>query len=233
MASGSHGAHFGTHGARVADGHANHGAAVDSRRADLVGRLKVRVEPPIGIHAGVEDQAEIQRAGQDAVKEGPAERRELLFALFIPEEIGLALGDRNVGVHAAAVYARHRLGQEAGRVAVVIRNLAAEQLVELNLVGGGHHFAVSKVDLELAGRHFGMVLFVLEAHGALHFSRRIDELAQRIERQRMIVAAGIDETRTCRSRGKSSPRPCRQNRKPSISVAAFSVYFFSAYSLSA
>ena len=38
-----------------------------------------------------------------------------------------------------------------------------------------------------------MVLLVLEAHGALHFSRGVDELAQRIERQRMIVAAGGDE----------------------------------------
>ncbi len=40
------------------------------------------------------------------------------------------------------------------------------------------------------GRDFGVVLFVLEAHGALDFSRGVDELAQRIERQRVIVAAG-------------------------------------------
>jgi len=38
-----------------------------------------------------------------------------------------------------------------------------------------------------------VVLFIFEAHGALHFSRGVDELTERIERQRMIVAAGGDE----------------------------------------
>src|SRR5438128_1128517 len=43
-----------------------------------------------------------------------------------------------------------------------------------------------------------MVLLVLEAHGALHFRRSVNELAQRIERQHMIVAAGIDELKLAR-----------------------------------
>jgi hypothetical protein len=38
-----------------------------------------------------------------------------------------------------------------------------------------------------------VVLLVLEAHGALHFGRGVDELAQRIERERVVVAAGVDE----------------------------------------
>jgi len=38
-----------------------------------------------------------------------------------------------------------------------------------------------------------VVFFVLESHGALHFSRGVDKLAQRIKRQRVIVAAGRDE----------------------------------------
>ena len=37
-----------------------------------------------------------------------------------------------------------------------------------------------------------MVLFVLEAHGALHFGRSVDKRAQRIAGQRMIIAAGVD-----------------------------------------
>src|SRR5664279_1747474 len=37
-----------------------------------------------------------------------------------------------------------------------------------------------------------MVLLVLEAHGPLHFGRRIDERAQRITRQRVIVAARVN-----------------------------------------
>ena len=38
-----------------------------------------------------------------------------------------------------------------------------------------------------------MVLLVLETHGALHLGRGVDELAQRVQRQRVIVAAGGDE----------------------------------------
>ncbi len=44
---------------------------------NLVGRFEVRIEPPIGIHARVQDQAEIQGMGQDAVDELPAELRKL------------------------------------------------------------------------------------------------------------------------------------------------------------
>jgi hypothetical protein len=101
-------------------------------------------------------------------------------------------------VHAAAVHAHHRLGQKAGRVAHVVGDLAAEQLVELDLIGRGNNFAVAVVDFELAGRDLGVILFVLEAHRALHFSSGIDELAQRIERQRVIVAAGVDEIEAAR-----------------------------------
>jgi hypothetical protein len=121
----------------VADGHADHGAAIDGRGADLVGRLEVRVETAIGVDAGVEDQAKVERAGQDAIEEVPAELGELLLTLLVPEQVGLALGDGDVGVHAAAVDADDGLGQEAGRVAHVVGDLAAEQLVELDLVGRG------------------------------------------------------------------------------------------------
>ena len=72
------------------------------------------------------------------------------------------------------------------------RDLAADQLVELDLVGGGDDLAVVVVDLELRRRDFGMVLLVLEAHRALNFGDRIDEVAQRIARQRVVVAAGVD-----------------------------------------
>ena len=43
-----------------------------------------------------------------------------------------------------------------------------------------------------------MILLVLEAHGALHFGSRVDELAQRIERQHVIVAARVDEVEFAR-----------------------------------
>ena len=71
-------------------------------------------------------------------------------------------------------------------------DLAADQLVELDLVGGGHDFGIAVIDFELRRRDFGVVLLVLEAHGALHFGGGIDKRAQRIARQRVIIAAGID-----------------------------------------
>ena len=95
-------------------------------------------------------------------------------------------------MHAAAVHAGDRLGQEGRRQAHLGGDLAADQLVELDLVGGGDHFRVAVVDLELRRRDLGVVLLVLEAHGALHFGGGVDELPQRIARQRVIVAAGVD-----------------------------------------
>src|ERR1035441_7474977 len=137
----------------VANGHADHGATVRGRGTDLVGRLEVRVEPPVGVDTGVENEAKIERMAQDAIKEFPAELRELFFALFVPEQVGLAFGDGDVGVHTAAVDSNHRLGQEAGSVAHIGGNLAAKQLVELDLVGRSDYFRVAVVDLELAGRY--------------------------------------------------------------------------------
>ena len=117
---------------------------------------------------------------------------DLLFALRIPEHVLAVLADRNVGVHAAAVHAHDRLGQEARGQPHLGGHLAADQLVELDLIGRGDHFGVAVVDFELRRRDFRMVLLVLEAHGALHFGAVIDERAQRIAGQRVIVAAGVD-----------------------------------------
>ena len=121
----------------------------------------------------------------------PAELAQLLFALGIPEEVLAVLAHRNVGVHAAAVDAHHRLGQEAGGHAHLGGDLAADQLVELDLVGRGDHLGVAVVDFKLRRRDLGVILLVLEAHGALHFGGGVDERAQRVAGQRVIVAAGV------------------------------------------
>ena len=113
---------------------------------------------------------------QNVVNELPPEGRKLLLALFIPEEIGLVFRNRDVGVHPAAVDANHRLRQEARRVAHVVRNLPSQQLVQLNLVRSRDDLAITVVDFELAGRHFRVVLLILEAHCALHFGRSVNEL---------------------------------------------------------
>ena len=100
----------------------------------------------------------------------PRQLGDLLVALRVPEQVLAALGDGDVRVHAAAVDADHWLRQEARRHAHLRRNLPADQLVELNLVRRRNHFAIAVVDLELRRRNLGMVLLVLEAHRALHFS---------------------------------------------------------------
>src|SRR5262249_40883912 len=146
---GGHGAHFHAHALLVADGNANHGAAIHRRGLELVRRFKVRVEPAICIHAGVEQQANIVAVRKNAVDEGPAQLAEFFFALGIPEEVFASLADGDIGVHTASVYAHHGLGQEAGGETHLVGHLAADQLVELDLVGRSHYFAVAVIDFKL------------------------------------------------------------------------------------
>ena len=84
------------------------------------------------------------------------------------------------------------MGRKRRGQAHVGGDLAADQLVELNLVGGGDDFAVAVVDFKLRRRDFRVIFLVLEAHGALHFGRGVDKRAQRIAGQRVIVSAGVD-----------------------------------------
>src|SRR5262249_14708315 len=51
---------------------------------------------------------------------------------------------------------------------------------------------VTAVDFKLRGRNFGVVLLVLEAHGALNLCGGVDEGAQEVTRQGVVVAAGVD-----------------------------------------
>ncbi len=175
----------------IAQGDANHGTAIDRRGDDLVRRFEVRIQAAIGVHTGIEQRADVIAAGENAVHEVPAKPAELFLALRIPERVLIVLTDGNVGVHAAAVHADDRLGKEARGHAHPGRHLAADELVELDVVGRSHHFRIAIVDFELRGRDFGVILLVLEAHGTLHFGGLIDEGAQRIARQRVVVTTGV------------------------------------------
>ena len=53
----------------IADRDTNHGAAVGGRRFDLIRRFEMRIEPPIGIHAGIEAEANIVRMRENAIDE--------------------------------------------------------------------------------------------------------------------------------------------------------------------
>ena len=86
-------------------------------------------------------------------------------------------------MHATAVYTHHRLRQKRRGQAHVGGYLTTYQLVELNLIGCSDDLAIAIVDFKLRRRNFGMVLLILEAHGALHFRSRIDECAQEVAGQ--------------------------------------------------
>jgi hypothetical protein len=47
----------------------------------------VRIEAAIGVHAGIQQQADVVAVGQNAIDELPSELAELLFALRIPEQV--------------------------------------------------------------------------------------------------------------------------------------------------
>src|SRR6266849_2509146 len=127
------------------------------------------VEPAVGVHAGVEDQANVIAMRENSVHELPAQLAELFLALRIPEKILAALADRNVGVHAAAVHAHDGLGEKTCAKLHIRGYLAADQLVELNLICSSDHLSIAIVDLELLRRDFRMIFLVLKIHGALYF----------------------------------------------------------------
>jgi len=95
-------------------------------------------------------------------------------------------------VHAAAVDADDGLGQEGRGHPHAGCDLATEQFVELDLVGRGDGLDVAVVDLELRRRDFRVVFLVLEPERALDLGGGINEGAQRVAGERVVVAAGID-----------------------------------------
>src|SRR5581483_3330103 len=132
---GSHGTNLDAHALFVADRNADHGAAINSRRLDLVWRLEVRIETAISVHAGIQQQANIVPVSENAVHERPSELAELLFAFGIPEKVFAVFANGNVGMHSAAVHTHDGLGQEGSGKSHVRSNLAADQLIKLDLVG--------------------------------------------------------------------------------------------------
>src|SRR6185437_1598403 len=151
----------------------------------------MRIETAVGIYAGVKQQANVIAVRKNAIHEFPAKLAEFFFSAGIPEQVLAALADGDIGVHAAAVHADDWLGQEGGRHPQLCRDFAADQFVDLDLVGGGDNFSVAVVDFELRRSDFRVVFFVLETHSALHFGGCVNECAQGIAGQRVVVAAGV------------------------------------------
>ena len=85
----------------------------------------MRIEPAISIDARIQEQANVVAVGQNSIHERPARVAEFLFSLGIPEQI-LSIADGHIGMHAAPVYANHRLRQKRGGQAHVGGHLTAD-----------------------------------------------------------------------------------------------------------
>src|SRR4029077_6967128 len=107
------------------------------------------VEPAVGVHAGVEDQANVIAMGENSVHELPAELAKFLFPFGIPKQVLPFFADRHVGVHSASVHAHDGLGEKTCAKPHIRGYLAADQLVELNLICSSDHLSIAIVDLEL------------------------------------------------------------------------------------
>ena len=122
-------------------------------------------------------------------------------------------------MHTAAVDTHHRLGQEAGGHAVQGGHLPADQIVELNRICSSQYLGVAIVDFELRRRNLRVILLVLEAHRALHLGHGVNELAQRVAGERVVVAVGVDELELA----GLVILALGVNKKPSISLEGFRV----------
>src|ERR1041385_2314593 len=109
----------------------------------------MRIESAISIHAGIEHEADIVPMGENAIHECPAQLAQLLFTLGVPEKIFAVFADGNIRVHAVAVYADNRLGQERRSQSHAGGNLPANELIKLDLVGSGHNFTIAVIDFKL------------------------------------------------------------------------------------
>jgi len=152
----------------------------------------VRVEAAIGVDAGVEQEADVIPVRQDAVNKGPAGFAEFFFSLGIPEQILAVFADGDIGVHAASVDPNDGLRKEGSGEAHFVGDLAANQFVKLNLVGGVDDFGVAVIDFELRRRDLRVVFFILKAHSTLDFGGGVDESAERVAGERVVVATCVD-----------------------------------------
>ena len=71
----------------------------------------MRVEAAVGVYAGVEEQANIVRTGDNAIDGAP--RQRVSFSSPAGSQKGASLfADGDVGVHAATIDSDHRLGRK-------------------------------------------------------------------------------------------------------------------------
>ena len=100
-----------------------------------------------------------------------------------------ALPDRLVHVHARAVVAEHRLRHEGRRLAVGLRDVVDDVLVDLHVVGHADHRAELDAELVLRGGDFVVMLFDGDAHVGHHREHLASGCPGAVDRGNREVAA--------------------------------------------
>ena len=145
-------------------GDADQVAAVALRPAQVDGRLEARQQPLVAVHPLVRNQRQrprvVQQPGHIAARDGA----QVVRVFEVEEGVAFALEEGLVDVHAAAVLVHHGLRHERCVDAVGARYLLHHQAVGHRRVGHRQCVGVAQGDLVLAGGHFVVAVFHLDAH---------------------------------------------------------------------
>src|SRR6202041_2257645 len=88
-----HRTNFHPHALLVADRNEDHRSPIHGGGFDLVGRLEVWIQTAIGIHAGVQQQADVIAMSKDAIEEWQYHLNELFFGFRVPDQVLAVLAD--------------------------------------------------------------------------------------------------------------------------------------------
>ena len=131
-------------------GHADEVAAVAARPRQVHRRFVAGDEALVAVHPLVRDERELRRVAQHAGHVRLRDRREVVLVGLVEEGVAVALEQRLVRVHAAAVLVGERLRHEGGVDVVRERDLLHDEAVRHRAVGHRQRVGVAQVDLVLA-----------------------------------------------------------------------------------
>ncbi len=164
------------------------GRAVARRVGEQHGRFVARHETLVAVRGRVGEGVQRLRVLEDAADVEQACVREV--GVLVAGEDGLAVfPDRLVAVHARAVVAEDRLRHEAGRLAIGLRDLMDDVLVDLHVVGERDHGAELDAEFVLGGGHFVVMLFDDDAHFSHHREHLGADVLAAVDRRHGEVAA--------------------------------------------
>ena len=164
------------------------GRAVARRVGEQHGRFVTRDETLVGVRQRVGEGVDGLGVLQDTADVVQAHLREV-GVLVAGEHRLAALPDRLMHVHARAVVAEQRLGHEGRRLAVGLRDLMHDVLIDLHVVGHRDHRAELHAEFVLGCCDFVVVLFDDDAHLGQHRQHFRTDVLAAVDRGNREVAA--------------------------------------------